>query len=210
LLFADVAMTNRLPQIASMLCRVVIVTAFTALVPACSSPLTPTSLGSIAQRQTAANSASDAPLASNRRTLASYPLENGVFTITLRTSDGTSGSISGTYTGQAVVGMSGNTTASLDFHVAQTTGAGSLITGLDGGGAGAFGEGGDFTLTLRVASSSSRVLDGSKVTFKGTTQLSCSASGRIVATLRATASTPRFEEITIELQHEIGNAGCSA
>jgi hypothetical protein len=203
-------MTNGFPQIVSMLRPVIIVTALTALLPACSSPLTPTALTSIAERQGAASSASDAPLASNRRTAASYPLENGVFTITFQTADGTGGTTSGTYTGQAVVGMSGNTAASLDFHISQTTGAGSLITGLDGGGAGAFGEGGDFTLTLRVSSSSSRVLDGSKVMLKGTTQLSCSAAGRIIATLRATTSTARFADITIELQHEIGNAGCSA
>jgi hypothetical protein len=202
-------MTNGFPQFISMLRPVVIVTALTPLFAACSSPLTPTDLTSIAERQSTASSSSDAPLASNRRTVASYPLENGVFTITFRTADGTSGTISGTYTGQAVVGMSGNTAASLDFHISQTTGAGSLITGLDGGGSGAFGEAGDFTLALRVASSS-KVLDGSKVMFRGTTQLSCSAAGRIIATLRGTTSTARFAEIAIELQHEIGNAGCSA
>jgi hypothetical protein len=202
-------MTNH-PLTRPMLRRIVTVTALTAVLPACSSPLTPTALTSVAERHSTASSASDAPLASNRRTVASVPLLNGVFTITFRTADGSVGTISGTYTGQAVVGMSGNTTASLDLQITQTTGAGSLISGLDGGGSGAFVDAGDVTLTLKLASSSSKVMDGSKVTFKGTTQLSCSVSSRIIATQRATDSTARFAEITIELQHEIGNAGCSA
>ena len=189
-----------------MLRRVVTLFALTALLPACSSPLTPTGLTSVAEGQGAAAAASNA-FVTERRVVASYPLDNGMFTITFRTADGSVGTISGTYTGLAVAGP-GNTMASLDLQISQTTGAGSLITGLDATGAGAFAGAGDFTLSLKLASSS-KVLDGSKVMFKGTSQISCNASSQVVVTQSATDVTSRFAEISIELQHVVGNAGCS-
>ena len=199
-------MTQGLPPFPSTLLRIVTLTALTALLPACSSPLTPTGLASVVEGQGGAAAASNA-FVTDRRVVASYPLVNGVFTITFRTADGSVGTISGTYTGQAVAGP-GNTTASLDLHITETTGAGSLITGLEATGSGAFGGAGDFTLSLKLASSS-KVLDGAKVMFKGTSQVSCNASGQVVVTQSATDVTSRFAEINLDLQHVVGNAGCS-
>jgi hypothetical protein len=201
-------MTKSPPPFPSTLCRIVTFTALTTLLPACASPLMPTPLGPVTDRITDGSvSASNASLASNRDVL-SFPLLNGVFSITLRTAEGSAGTISGTYTGQAVVAIPGKAVASLDLHITQTTGAGSLVTGLEGNGSGSFVDEGDFTLVLKVASSSSATRDGSKVTFRGSTQLACSASDRILVTQRATSSTRRFPEITIELQHEVGDTEC--
>ena len=199
-------MTQGLPPFPSTLRRIFTVTALTALLPACSSPLTPTRLTSVLEQQGATASAST-PFVTERRMVASYELVSGVFTITFRTADGSVGTISGTYTGLAIVGP-GNTMASLNLLISETTGAGSLVTGLEATGAGAFGGAGDFTLSLKLASSS-KVLDGSKVMFRGTSQISCNASGQVVVTQSATDVTSRFAEINIELRHVVGNAGCS-
>lgn len=117
--------------------------------------------------------------------------------------------MTGTYTGQAVTAIPGNTTAALELDIKKTTGAGSLITGIEATGVGAFVDEGDFTLSLKIMSSA-KMLDGSKVIFKGSTELSCSASHQIVVTQRASDSTPKFPEITIEFQHDVGNTACSA
>jgi len=203
-------MTQGLPPFPATLRRIVTVTALSALFPACTSPLTPTALGPLAEGSTPVSVSASNPVLTPGRVTVSFPLINGVFSITLRTADGSIGTISGTYTGQAVAAIPGNTTASLELHIVQATGAGSLITGLEADGVGAFVDEGNFTLSLKIASSASKILDGSKVILRGTAQLSCSASHRTVVTQHATDSTPRFAELTIDLQHEVGTSQCSA
>jgi hypothetical protein len=104
----------------------------------------------------------------------------------------------------------GNTNATLDLHISETSGVGSIITGLQADGTGAFVGEGDFTLSLALASPATKSPDGLRATLPGTSRLSCSASHLIVVTQHGTDSTPKFLEITIDLQHEVGLTGCIA
>jgi hypothetical protein len=142
------------------------------------------------------------------RVVTTFPLLNGSFTLRLRAAGGSAGTIKGTYTGQAVASVPGNTNATLDLHISETSGVGSTITGLQADGTGAFVGEGDFTLSLALASPATKSPDGSRATLRGTSRLSCSASHLIVVTQHGTDSAPKFLEITIDLQHEVGLTGC--
>ena len=107
-----------------------------------------------------------------------------------------------------VVSVPGNTNAALDLHISETSGVASAITGLQADGTGAFVGEGNFTLSVTLASSTTKLLDGLRTTFRGTSQLSCSASNLIVVTQHGIDSTPKFLEITIDLQHQVGLTGC--
>jgi hypothetical protein len=140
--------------------------------------------------------------------VSTFPLLTGSFTLSLRAADGIAGTVKGTYTGQAVAAVPGNTTAALDMEISETSGAGSKVTGLQAEGTGAFVGEGDFTISLTLESSTSKAVDGLKATLRGTSRVSCSASHRILVTQHATQSTPKFLEIAIDLQHEVGRTGC--
>jgi hypothetical protein len=43
---------------------------------------------------------------------------------------------------------------------------------------------------------------------RGTSRVSCSASHLIVVTQHGTQSTPKFLEMTIDLQHQVAETGC--
>jgi len=156
---------------------------------------------------THADSALGSPaLASTSRVVNSFPLVNGTFTLSLIAADGTEGTITGTYTGQAVAAIPGTTTAALDMLVSSTTGPIGTVTGLAASGSGAFLGGGDFSLTLTV--STSTIKQDIKATLRGTSTLSCSSASRPLVTQHGTGSTSKFIAVTIDMQHEVGNAGC--
>jgi hypothetical protein len=142
------------------------------------------------------------------RVVTTFPLQAGSFTLSLRTAGGIAGTIKGTYTGSADASLPGKTTAALDVHISETSGAASEVTGLQAEGSGAFVGEGDFTLSLTLASSTSKAVDGLKANLRGTSRLSCSASQLNLVTLHGTQSTPKFVEITIDLQHEVGSTQC--
>ena len=142
------------------------------------------------------------------RVVTTFSLQAGSFTLSLRAADGSTGTVTGTYTGLAVAAVPGNTTATLTFVITETSGIGSAVTGLQASGAGAFVGEGDFTLSLTLESSTSKAIDGLKTMLRGTSRVSCSASHLIVVTQHGTQSTPKFLEMTIDLQHEVGQSGC--
>jgi len=189
--------------------RVVTFISLAFVAPACTgSPIAPDALGPVPHAASgSAVAATPMTLVTTRRVVNTVPLLNGSFTLTLRTADGSTGTIEGTYTGEAVVSVPGNTNAALDLLISGTSGVGTTITGLQADGTGAFVGEGDFTLSLALASAAKK-LDGSRAMLRGTSQLSCSTSHLIVVTQHATDSTPKFPEITIDLHHEVGNAGC--
>ena len=180
------------------------------VVPACTgSPIAPDALGPVPHAASgSALAANPMVLVTTRRVVNTFPLLNGSFTLTLRAADGSTGTIEGTYTGEAVVSVPGNTNAALDLRISETSGVGSTITGLQADGTGAFVGEGDFTLSLALASATTKGPDGSKATLRGTSRLSCSASHLIAVTQHGTDSTPKFPEITIDLHHEVGLTGC--
>jgi hypothetical protein len=139
----------------------------------------------------------------------SFPLLNGSFALTLRAADGSVGSVLGTYTGQADAPASGNTTAKLDLQITNASGIGAGVSRLQSdGGTGAFVGEGDFTLSLEFAFASTKSTDDIHMKLKGTAQISCSESNRILVTLHGTDSTSKFVEITIDLHHEVGFTTC--
>jgi hypothetical protein len=177
-------------------------------VPGCGDPVAPDAL---AVPQAANDSRLDSnPLAllTPAKVVTTFQLLNGSVTLSLRAADGSAGTVKGTYTGRAVASAPGNTTAALELQIAETSGAGSAVTGLQAEGTGAFVDEGDFTLSLRLASSTSKSVDGLKATLRGTSRLSCSASNRILVIQDATQSTPKFLEVKIDLQHEVGSTQC--
>ena len=177
-------------------------------IPGCAGPSAPSAVTTVPQDVASEASLGATPLVTPARLVTTFPLESGTFTLTLRAVDGTAGTVTGTYTGRAVAAVPGNTTAALDLHISGTTGVGSAVTGLRADGTGSFVDEGSFTLSLAIASSTSKILDGLKVNFRGTSRLSCSASHQIVVMQHGTQSTPKFVEITIDLQHLVGSGGC--
>jgi hypothetical protein len=178
-------------------------------VPGCAGPVAPDALAPVPQAANGSRLVSD-PMAllTPARIVTTFPLLAGTFTLSLRAADGVAGTVKGTYTGQAVASVPGNTTAALDLHITETSGVGSAVTGLQAEGSGAFVGEGDFMLSLTLVSSTSKSVDGLKANLRGTSRLSCSASHRILVTQHGTQSTPKVLEITIDLQHEVGQTGC--
>jgi len=179
--------------------------------PACSAPLAPDAVAPAPFVASGSPFAANEPVtpASIQRTVVTFPLQNGTFTLTLRAADGSTGTVSGSYTGEAVAAEPGNTNATLDLHILQTSGAGSSITGLQDEGTGSFVGEGDFTLSLGLMSSAIKSPDVLKATFKGSSHISCNTTSHvIVVTQHGTDSTPKFPELTIDLQHEVGQTSC--
>ena len=171
-------------------------------------PVAPSALAPVQQAPSAVLVSNVTVPLTPARVVTTFPLQNGSFTLSLRTVDGIAGAIKGTYTGRVVASVPGNTTAALDVHISETSGVGSAVTGLQAEGSGAFVGEGDFMLSLTLASSTSKAVDGLKANLRGTSRLSCSASQLNLVTQHGTQSTPKFVEITIDLQHEVGSTHC--
>jgi hypothetical protein len=137
-----------------------------------------------------------------------FPLINGSFTLTLRGTDGTVGTVSGHYSGSAT--LKGRTSGDLDFQIAGATGTGATVTAIEVEGTGALIDEGSFALTLSFVLAGSRPSGGDviRVMVRGTSQLSCSATDRILVTLRGVGSTPRLGTIDVEVRHEVENTEC--
>jgi hypothetical protein len=177
-------------------------------IPGCADPVAPGAVAPATQTASASSLDPDAIITTTRRVVTTFPLQSGSFTLTFRLADGSVGTVKGTYTGTATASLPGNTTAVLDLQITETSGIGSAITSIEATGTGSFVDEGNFALTLTFRSSTSKALDGLKVTLRGTSRLSCSASHLIVVTEHGTQSTPKFVEITIDLQHLVGSGGC--
>jgi|SRR5688572_4609988 hypothetical protein len=179
-------------------------------IPGCSGPtgpdsLTPERVASLGGDRLSAISVNDGIA---RRKEATFPLVNGSFTLTLRGTDGSLGTVTGQYSGSATI--DGQTSADLDVEITATTGIGSTVTELDVEGRGAFVDEGDVTLFLSfVLSGATPSGDGViRMIVRGTSRISCSAAQRILVTQRAVGSTPRVGTIEIQLQHEVVNTEC--
>ena len=140
------------------------------------------------------------------RMVNTFPLVNGSFTLTLLASDGSVGTVKGTYSGEAIVSEHGIRTATLALQITQTSGIGSTITAIEAEGTRAFVDEGDFALSMLLTSSLTK--QALRVTVRGTSHLSCSASHRIQVTMHGTDSARGFLEITADLQHEVERTGC--
>jgi hypothetical protein len=149
----------------------------TFAVPGCAGPVAPDALAPVPQAANGSRLDSN-PMAllTPARVVTTFPLLTGSFTLSLRAADGIAGTVKGTYTGRAVAAVPGNTTAALDLHITETSGVGSAVTGLQAEGSGAFVGEGDFTLSLKLVSSTSKLVDRLKATIRGTSRVSCSAS----------------------------------
>jgi hypothetical protein len=176
---------------------------------ACAGPVAPSALPPAPQALVGSAFAQDSTRVTADRLVADFPLLNGTFTLSLRTDTGETGTVRGTYTGTATVGIPGSAKASLDMHITQTTGAGSAMTGIRADGSGAFAGEGAFTLSMKLSSSAAK-MNNATITFRGTSQISCSASSRILVTQHATASTSGLPGLTIDMQHEVGSSECSS
>ena len=134
----------------------------------------------------------------------SFPFLNGSLRLQVRENRKTVGTIAATYTGNVSQPGSGRATAGLDVRLRSATGVVSKFTSVAADGSGAFIGEGDFTLSLSLGENNGAT--STKV--QGKTTISCSAVGRILATLRGTGSAPRLGNVEIELQHEVGNTHC--
>jgi hypothetical protein len=149
-----------------------------------------------------------AALVETSREVNTFPLVNGSFTLTLSATDGSVGTVTGTYTGQAVVSQHGNGTVTLALQITQTSGIGSTIAAIEAEGTRSFIDEGDFALSLRLTSSLAK--SPLRVTVRGMSHVSCSAAHRIRVTLHGTDSTRGFLDITADLQHEVERTGCGS
>jgi len=147
-------------------------------------------------------------LVCNEPDVNTYPLVNGSFTLALRTDDGRVGTVTGTYTGEAVVSEHGTATATLNPQTTGASGIGSTVTAITADGSREFVDEGPFVLSLTLISSLTKSPLHSVV--RGTSRLSCSPSHRIVVHMHGTDSARGFLEITMDLQHEVERTGCDA
>lgn len=137
-----------------------------------------------------------------------YPLVNGSFTLTLHADDGSVGTVTGTYTGEAIVAEHGTRTATLDLQTTGASGIGSTITAIAAEGSREFVDEGEFVLSLTLTSSLTK--SPLRATVRGTSRLSCGSSHLIVVHMHGTDSVRGFLEITMDLQHEVERTGCNA
>lgn len=140
------------------------------------------------------------------RAVNTFPLVNGSFTIALAASDGSVGTVNGTYSGEATAPEHGVRTATLSLQITETSGIGSAITAIEADGTRAFIDEGDFALSILLTSSTKK--SPLRVIVRGASHLSCSASHRIQVTMHGTDSTRGFREITADLRHEVERSGC--
>ena len=145
-------------------------------------------------------------LVTTSRAVNTFPLVNGSFTLTLAASNGSVGTVKGTYSGEAVASEHGIGTAMLEVQITETTGIGSTITAIQADGTRAFVDEGDFALSMLLTSSLTK--SPLRVTVRGMSHLSCSASHRIQVAMHETDSTRGFLGITADLQHEVERTGC--
>jgi hypothetical protein len=204
-------MTTDLPNFPARLGRLTGLIGLALVISACTGPSAHDSVlpgpSAISSSELLSNPMS---LATPSRVVTTFPLLDGSFTLTVRAADGTVATIQGNYTGEAVASMPGNTTATLNVQIAETAKSGSAVTGIRAEGSGAFIGEGDFTLSLTLTSPTTKSSDGSevKVSVRGTSLITCSATSRILVTQRGSGSTPRLGDVAIDLQHEVGNTGC--
>jgi len=146
-----------------------------------------------------------AVLVETSRAVNTFPLVNGSFTLTLSASDG-SGTVKGTYTGEAAASEHGLRTATLDMQITETSGIGSTVTAIEADGTGAFIDEGPFAVSLVLTSTLTK--SPLRVMVRGDSHVSCSASHRILVALHDTRSTRGFLDTTADLQHEVERTGC--
>jgi hypothetical protein len=187
-----------------------IVVSLTLTLPGCSGAATPIAPSAVEQLPSDVSSISK-PAAlvetSRKDNTFPFPLVSGSFTLTLNAADGGVGTVKGTYGGEVVVSEHGSQTATLHLQITETSGIGSTISAIEAEGTRHFIDEGDFALSLLLTSSLTK--SPLRVTIRGTSQLSCSASQLILVTLHGTDSTRGFLEITADLQHEVEiGAGC--
>jgi len=175
---------------------------------ACSQMSAPLAPSEVAQSANAATVASPTRLSAMSRAVNTYPLVNGSFTLTLRADDGRVGTVTGTYTGEAIVSEHGSATATLDLQITETSGIGSTVTAIAAEGSREFVDEGPFVLSLTLTSSLTK--SPLRATVKGTSRLSCSSSNLIVVHMHGTDWARGFLEITADLQHEVERTGCHA
>jgi hypothetical protein len=184
--------------------RLTIAAGAAVIISACSEPLAPGTNGP----STFPSLVPSSPLAEivdQQRPDATFPLLNGSLRAVLTEGSNTVGTIGGAYSGSAANSSSGRETATLGVRVRQKTGVTSGVTTVKADGSGAFTGEGEFTLSLSLVTSEDRTIT-TKV--RGTSAISCTAEGRIRVTMRGTGSAPRLGNVSVELQHEVGNTNC--
>ena len=155
----------------------VTVSSLALTLPGCSgatTPITPSVVEQLPSDVSPVNGPA-APLATSRA-VNTFRLVNRSFTLTLSASDGSVGTVSGTYAGEAVVAEHGSRNATLELQITETSGIGSTITALTADGTRSFIDEGDFALSLLLTSSLTK--SPLRVTVRGTSHVSCSASHR--------------------------------
>jgi len=188
------------PRVFTLLCLAVTLTG-------CSGSATPPAPSIVEQLPTDVSlTRSPAPLVATSQTVNTFPLVNGSFTFALTATDGSVGTLKGTYTGEAIVPAHGSKSTVLELQITETSGIGSTITAVAAEGSRAFIDEGDFALSLSLTSSLTK--SPLRLMVRGTSHVSCSASHRILLTLHGTDSTRGFLDITADLQHEIERTGC--
>ena len=187
--------------------RLVTVISLALTLPGCGGTATPIAPSVVEQLPNDISPIGSPPtLVATSRAVNTFGLVNGSFTLTLSTSDGSVGTVKGTYAGEAVVAANGGQTAILQLQITETSGIGSTVTAIEADGTRAFIDEGDFALSLLLTSSLTK--SPLRVTVRGTSHVSCSASNRILVTLQGTDSTRGFLEITADLHHEVEQSAC--
>jgi hypothetical protein len=184
--------------------RLTIATLAAVIISACSEPLAPGTIGP-STFPSLVPSSSPAEIVDKQRSDATFPLLNGSLRAWLTEGSSTVGTIDGGYSGTSSNPSSGHETATLGVRIQQKTGVVSGVTTVKADGIGAFTGEGEFTLSLSLVTSEDRTIV-TKV--RGTSAISCTTEGRIRVTMRGTGSAPRLGNVSVELQHEVGNTNC--
>ena len=188
------------PHVFTLICLAV-------TLPGCSGSAGPLAPSVVEQLATDVSlTSSPVPLVATSQAVNTFRLVNGSFTLTLSASDGSVGTVAGTYAGNAVVAEHGNQNATLELQITDTSGIGSTITAIKADGTRAFIDEGDFALSLLLTSSLTK--SPLRITLRGTSHVSCSASHQILVTLQGADSTRGFLEVAAELHHEVDHTGC--
>lgn len=207
LLLWDAAMRPWLPRPLTTVPRIVTLMSLALSLAACSgtrATLAPSAVEPV--RSDTSEISNPSTLVTASRAVNTFPLANGSFALTLAASDGSVGTVKGTYSGEAIVSEHGMRTATLELQITETSGIGSTITAIEADGTRAFVDEGDFVLAMLVTSSLTK--SALRVTVRGTSHLSCSASHRIQVAMHGTDSTRGFLGVTADLQHEVERTGC--
>ena len=207
LLLLRASMKPWLPHSLLRLARVVTVISLALTLPGCGGRATPIAPSVVEPLPNDISPISSTPaLIAASRAVNTFGLVNGTFTLTLTASDGSVGTVKGTYAGEAVVAAHGSQTATLQLQITETSGIGSTVTTIEADGTRAFIDEGEFALSMLLTSSLTK--SPLRATVRGTSHVSCSASHRILVTLQGTDSTRGFLEITADLHHEVEQSAC--